>query len=75
MSRTYTGIIDIGAGHDTNLHMCSAIWVGTGGNVNVVAANGSTAVITAVPNGTLIELAVKQVKATSTTASNIVGLI
>ena len=67
------GVRDIGAGHDTNNHEVSAIWVGSVGNVAIVCPNGSTATLLAVPAGTLIELAIKRVNATDTTASNIVG--
>lgn len=68
------GVRDIGAGHDTNNHDVSAIWVGSVGNVSVVCPNGSTGIFLAVPSGTLIELAIKRVNATNTTASSIMGL-
>ena len=73
MSRYYTGGFAI-TPHDTNEHYCSALWVGGVGDVAVVTANGSAFTLVAVPAGTLIELAVKQVKDTGTDATSIVGL-
>lgn len=49
------------------------IFVGTGGNVNLVTAGGETVLFTNVPNGTLLPVVTKGVLATSTTASDIVG--
>lgn len=52
-----------------------AIWVGGAGSVAVMM-NGDIAsvVLAAVPAGTMLPVSVKQVLATGTTATNIVGL-
>lgn len=51
-----------------------ALWVGGAGNLTVILADDSTeVVITAVPAGTLLPIAVKQVSL-ATTATSIVGL-
>ena len=52
-----------------------ALWVGTGGNVAVIAFNDTAAVTLAnVPSGTLLPVMATKVMATNTTASNIVGI-
>ena len=51
-----------------------ALWIGGVGNLTVTMANGVDATFTAVPAGTELRLAVTRVKATGTTASNIVAL-
>lgn len=51
-----------------------ALWVGTGGNLVVVTMDGSAITLKNVQNGTLIPIRVKQVKATNTTATDIVAL-
>jgi hypothetical protein len=50
------------------------LWVGGGGNVSVVMADGTTAVLAAVPSGTLLPLRVTRVNLASTTATLIVAL-
>ena len=53
---------------------CRALWVGTGGNVAVLAAQDSAAVVIAnVPDGARLDIAALRVDATNTTASNIVA--
>lgn len=60
--------------HDTNvLTSPGTIYVGVGGNVSVVPWEGSTAVLFKnLPAGAVIPVKVKQVKATSTTATDLV---
>lgn len=52
-----------------------AIWVGGGGDINVILeGQGDTVLIKSVPSGTLLPVAASRVKATSTTATNLVAL-
>lgn len=51
-----------------------AVFVGGAGDIAVVPANGSAAVVFTVPAGAIIPLAVKKINSTDTTATNIVGL-
>ena len=67
--------------HDTNelTFVSRALWVGGAGTLEVVmvgdgAAGGQQLTIAGIPAGTLLPLAVKQVKATGTTATLIVAL-
>ena len=52
----------------------NGLYVGTTGNVAVVTAGGTTVTFTTVPAGFFIPLRIVQVRATGTTASNIVAL-
>lgn len=54
--------------------MSRALWVGTGGNIVVITMDGSTITLKNVQNGTLVPIRVTRVKATSTTATDIVNL-
>jgi len=60
---------------DTTEHDYDAVWVGGVGNLAVTFAGGNSAVLTAVPAGTLLEFRVKRVLSTDTTATVIVGLM
>lgn len=52
-----------------------SVYVGTTGNVNVVPANGATAVtFVGVPAGSMLPVRVVEVNSTSTTASNLVAV-
>jgi hypothetical protein len=51
------------------------LYVGGAGNLAVVTEAGNTVTFTAVPVGTQLEIRVKQVLATGTTATNIVGML
>lgn len=52
-----------------------ALWVGGAGNIVVdFVGSGSSITIAGVPAGTLLPFEVKRVRATGTTATNIVGL-
>jgi hypothetical protein len=51
------------------------VYVGTGGNLVVVAAgdpDGTNITLSNVPSGTLLPILIKRVRATSTTATNLV---
>jgi hypothetical protein len=52
-----------------------AIYVGVTGDVAVITKGGTTLTFTAVPAGAVIPVRVSRVKATGTTATNMVGLI
>ena len=51
-----------------------AIWIGTGGNVALAMASGNVTLMN-VADGTLLPVRPSRVRATGTTASNIVGLL
>ena len=51
-----------------------SLFVGTGGNIAVVMADGSTATFTNVPGGFVLPICVTRVNSTNTTASNIVSI-
>ncbi len=50
------------------------VLVGVSGNLNVIMADGTTALLKAVTAGVVHPLSVKRIKATSTTATDIVAL-
>ena len=59
----------------TLLPATRGLYVGTGGNINVVMAEDeNTVLFTAVPSGFILPIQVIQVLSTSTTASNIIAL-
>lgn len=49
------------------------LWVGGAGNVALITVGGETVTYTGVPAGTYLKVRAKQVKATGTTATNIVA--
>jgi hypothetical protein len=52
-----------------------AIYVGTGGSLVVRAIDGSSDVtFTNVPNGSILDIRVSSIRATGTTAANLIGL-
>lgn len=51
------------------------IYVGTGGDISVVMASGDTVSFASVPDGAVLPLRVTRLRATGTTAGNIVGLV
>lgn len=56
--------------------MPRALWVGGAGDVAVIAADDTAAVtIVGVPAGSWVPIECKEVRATNTTATSIVGLI
>lgn len=61
---------------DSVIQKYRALWVGTGGDVAVVAVHDDDAVtLVNVPDGTLLPIAVKKVMDTNTDALNIVGIV
>lgn len=51
-----------------------AIYVGTGGNLSVVGPGGNV-LFKNVPSGTILPVATTRVRATTTTAADLVGLV
>lgn len=51
-----------------------ALYVGGAGNINLITGGGDTVLFTAVPVGTVLNLRIVRVKATSTTATNLVAM-
>lgn len=70
----FTGAVAV-VPHDTNLiNPTVALWIGGTGNVVVTMANGVDVTFTAVPAGYRLNASVVRVKATLTTATNIIAL-
>lgn len=62
-------------GDGTDLSFATrAVWVGGAGDLTVTLLGGDTVTLSAIPAGTLIPIRAKQVAATGTTATLIVGL-
>lgn len=60
---------------DSTVVACSALYVGTTGDVAILAADDSAAVtFSSVPAGSIIPVACQKVMSTNTTASNIVAI-
>ena len=56
-------------------NVARALWVGTGGNLNLLLIGDTSPVVFAnVPSGTLLPVRAKRVYATSTTATGIVAI-
>tara|TARA_S200002703_G_scaffold132384_1_gene120161 strand:- start:509 stop:802 length:294 start_codon:yes stop_codon:yes gene_type:complete len=53
---------------------CRAVYVSTGGNMQVTMADGSNVTFVAIPDGTVLPIQARRVHSTSTTASNIIAL-
>ena len=51
-----------------------ALWVGTGGAVNIVFSDGTTALFVGVPAGSMLPVGGVRVNVTGTTAANIVAV-
>jgi hypothetical protein len=60
---------------DTAPNVFTRLYIGGAGDVAVVTENGNTVTFKAVPVGTQLEIRVKQVLATGTTATYIVGML
>jgi hypothetical protein len=63
--------------HNTNYFakMARALYVGTGGNIVVVLADGTTTLtFVAVPTGSILPIVCSRVNSTNTTASDIIAL-
>jgi len=52
----------------------AALFVGTGGDISVITLGGSTLVLKNIADGSFLPIQVTRVKATSTTATDIVAL-
>lgn len=64
--------------HNTNdlAEPVRALWIGTGGNVEVVGTRSTSAVVFKnVPSGTLLPVRARRVRAAGTDAQDIIGLI
>lgn len=51
------------------------IYVGVTGNINVITPNGTTVLFSNVPAGFILPVYCSRVKATSTTATTLIGLV
>lgn len=62
--------------HNTNelAFVARGIYVGGAGDIAVTTANGHEVTLVAVPAGSVLPIVVRIVKATGTTATNLVGL-
>jgi hypothetical protein len=60
---------------DTTTKQLIGFYVGGAGNVTVVDALGQTVTFYSVPAGQFIALQINKIKATGTTATNIVGFV
>lgn len=70
-----SGVADEITPHDTNtVEKTRGLYVGTGGDITVVNLQGNSVVFANVPDGTILPIRITAVKATGTTASDIVGL-
>ena len=58
---------------DTVGNIWSYIYVGTGGDIALATENGDAITLTAVPQGSWVWVRTSLVKATGTSASNLVG--
>ena len=69
-ARAHTKSDDVTFGINTR-----GVWVGTGGDVAVRMANDAIVIFSNVQDGTLLPIAVKQIRSTDTTASDFVILL
>ena len=56
------------------IYTTRGVYVGTAGNLEVIAADGTTVVFTGVPAGSVLPICVNRIKAGNTTASTILAL-
>lgn len=63
--------------HDANelAEVTRALYVGGAGAVAVVLASGASLTLSGIAGGTILPLRLRQVRATGTTATNLVGLV
>jgi len=54
---------------------CRAIYVGVGGTIVLITAGGTTLTFLGVTAGQVLPVMAQQVKATGTTATNLIGII
>ena len=55
-------------------YVTRAVWVGGAGAINVITSRGQTVLIAGIQAGTLLPIRVSRVLASSTSATNIVGM-
>lgn len=60
--------------NNTTTFTASALYVGTGGNIQVIDASGNTTVFTNIPDGSILPVLVTRIFVTNTTASGFVLL-
>lgn len=61
--------------HDsTDIPLTRKVYVGGAGNVVAVDADGNAVTFTAVPAGTMLDIAVRRINSTSTTATAMVAI-
>lgn len=73
---TSSSLITINPDNTKDLpNITKAIFIGTGGDVNIIAAHDDTPVSIYVQSGTLLPIRAKKILSSGTTASNIVGLL
>ena len=62
--------------HDTNdlAYVTKAVYIGTGGTISIIAADDTVAVSLTVQDGAVLPIRAKRIRATGTTATDIVGM-
>ena len=58
----------------TDISYDACLYIGTGGDVKLTAADGTTVTFSNVPSGTFMPVAARRIWSTGTTASDIVAL-
>ncbi len=71
---TYTGFVAVTPSDTAKISKTAGLWIGGAGSVAVLGVNSASVTFTNVAAGTLLPIAVTQVLATGTTATNIVAL-
>jgi hypothetical protein len=72
--KTGSGVIAITPADSNLAKNVRALYIGGGGDVAIVASDGTEATFSAFPAGKYLLTECKQVKATGTTATNIIGI-
>lgn len=71
-----SGVFSVTPHNSTNFSQnARALYVGSGGTISLVAADGTQATFAGVPSGYVLPVQCKRVNATGTTAANIVGML
>jgi hypothetical protein len=70
----YKSAVAVTTSDSALIPVTDALYVGGAGNIVVTTQNGDSVTFTGVPVGTVLPIAVSQVKATSTTATLILAL-
>ena len=68
------GAVAITPSDTVNLANPSVVYVGVGGNVRVLTAQGDTVTFVGIPTGSVVPVQVIRVYSTSTTATSLVGI-